>query len=87
MATILEGALWTLTEAAAERMVENGILVRCEDEHSCAPTDGLEVDKPYYHISQETSASWVGMSTLPAAIAAAEKHVEEAKDAQRPVVS
>lgn len=84
MATILEGALWTLTEAAAERMVQNGLLVKClrPQEHACTPHDATEADKPFYHISLETQASWLGMSTLPKAIEAAEAAVEAHAKAQ-----
>lgn len=75
MATILEGALWTLTEAAAQRMVENGLLVECSNEHFCEPMDGVEADRPFYHIAPR-APDWFGFSTIPLAIAQAQAHVE-----------
>lgn len=68
MATIIEGALWTLTEYAAESMVEKGILVRCGANHR----DVLEVDKPIYHLSIDAPDD-VGQSNLHVHIIEAEK--------------
>ena len=71
MATIMEGALWTLTEAAAERMVENGLIVQCDEEDH---PHTLDVDKPIYHIAED-APGWFGMGTLNQAIISAEAHV------------
>lgn len=71
MATIMEDALWTLTEAAAERMVENGLLTKCEGKHTA---EVLEVDRPIYHVACD-APNWFGFSTMDQAIRSAEAHV------------
>jgi len=73
MATIIEGALWTLTEAAAKHLVEEGIIYRCEHEH----TDDvlLKADEQIYHLRHDLSSE-VGYSNLHIYISDAEKAVE-----------
>lgn len=73
MATIMEEVMWTLTEAAADRMVENGLLVKCEGKHT---EDVLERDRPIYHRACD-APSWFGFSTMDQAIRSAEAHVEK----------
>ncbi len=81
MATIIEGAIWTLTEAAAERMVENGLITRCDGEHVVKHLvddnleDLLEVDKPIYHRARN-APDWFGFATISGAIRSAEEHVD-----------
>lgn len=76
MATIAEyGALWTLTDEAAQVMVEKDILFECP--HS-ADHNIIEADKPVYHI-REDKPDWIGVSTLPIAMAEAQSDVENAK--------
>lgn len=76
MATLLEGAMWTLSEAAAERMVENGLIAACQGNHS-----GLvPVDRPIYHRACD-APNWFGFATIAGAIRSAEEHVKES-DAQ-----
>lgn len=79
MATILEGALWTLTEAAAERMVENGLLVPCKSIH-INDHHAEDFDAPIYHIAID-APPWFGVHSLPDAIKSAEAHVEAVTDA------
>lgn len=71
MATILEDAAWTLTDAAAERMVENGLIIECPLHHTMI----LESDKPIYHIAP-CAPRWFGAGSIRVAITAAESHVE-----------
>jgi len=71
MATIMEGALWTLTEAAAERMVENGLLTKCQGKHT---EEVLEADLPIYHRACD-APNWFGFGNMDQAIRAAEAHV------------
>ena len=71
MATIIEGALWTLTEKAANALVEEGILTKCDNEHSFI----LDVDKPIYHYSIN-KPDYVGSSNLHSYIIEAEKKVD-----------
>lgn len=71
MATIMEGAQWTLTEAAAERMVENGLLTKCTGDHT---EQVIADDLPIYHRACD-APSWFGFSTMHQAIRAAEAHV------------
>ena len=93
MATILEEGIWTLTEAAAERMVENGLIERCDQKHYAGhlyygenDEEGLLViDHPVYHRSP-TAPDWFGFATMHQAIISAEKHAEEATNAERTVV-
>jgi hypothetical protein len=73
MATIIVGAMWTLTEAAGDYMVEQGLLIKCDKGH--IPT--LEVDKPIYHVHHKKPL-WFGFTTIPGAIRDAERHVENA---------
>lgn len=46
MATIIEGALWTLTDEAAQILVEQDIIKACDADH-----DLLDVDQPIYHLA------------------------------------
>ena len=71
MATIMEGALWTLTEAAAERMVENGLLTKCTGKHT---EEVSEADLPIYHRACD-APSWFGFANIDQAIRSAEEHV------------
>lgn len=74
MASILEGAIWTVTEEVADHMVETGLLVKCEANHI-----GIEeYDKPVYHISPD-APSWFGFSTIAGAINSATKAWLDAK--------
>jgi hypothetical protein len=70
MATIIQGAVWTLTENAANLMESKGLIVRCEAEHGL-----LEVDKPVFH-KHIKAPDWFGFSTVSGAINDAEKEVE-----------
>lgn len=72
MATIIEGALWTLTEEAAQRMVENGLIALCTRKHTNYPDLG-EADLPIYHRACD-APDWFGIATLPGAIQSAETH-------------
>ena len=81
MATIMEGARWTLTDAAAERMVANGLIQECYGEHLGV----LEVDKPIYHRACN-APDWFGFATIPHAIMSAELHAEEATNAEQALV-
>lgn len=75
MATILEGALWTLTEAAAERMAANGLIRKCDCDHLTT----VPADQPIYHRAFD-APSWFGFATIAGAIRAAEAHVEDVID-------
>lgn len=68
MATIIEDALWTVTEEVAEHMVETGLLVKCERTHQGV----RDFDLPIYHIACD-APNWFGFGTLAQAISAAEK--------------
>ena len=70
MATILEGAMWVLDEEVADHMVETGLLVKCDRMHNMAGY-GL----PVYHIACD-APRWFGVSSLPVAIAGAERALE-----------
>lgn len=70
MATVADGTLWTLTEEAAELLVAEGILVRCEEEH----IQTMPVDEPVYHLKHDAPKE-VGFSTLYSYIKEAEKRV------------
>lgn len=78
MATILEGAAWTVTEEVADHMVENGLLVKCEKRH--ADQDLLITEMPVYHIACD-APRWFGFSTLGTAIESAMRTVENAREA------
>lgn len=71
MATIIEGALWTLTEEAAMLMVDRGYLKACDSDH-----DLIEEDQPIFHMAND-HPDWLSLVTLPAAIADAERAVYE----------
>ena len=45
MAPIIEGALWTLTDPAAKLMEIEGLIKKCDAEHTV-----LLVDRPIYHL-------------------------------------
>lgn len=79
MATIMDTALWTLTEAAAERMVANGLIKRCEGDHTQQGT--IVADLPIYHRACD-APDWFGFATMHQAITAAQAHVEEETDGQ-----
>lgn len=74
MATIIEGAMWTLTEEAAEHLVEKGILKKCIVHH----VDILETDKPIYHINPN-AAREINMETIHDYIVDAQKYVKDHK--------
>jgi hypothetical protein len=70
MATIIEGARWTLTNSAAERMVEKGLITKCDNDH----IDVIEADLPIYHRYLK-APDWFGFTTVHGAIITAEKEV------------
>lgn len=71
MATIIEGGgVWTLTEAAAEHLVEEEIVFKCNANHKVA----LEVDKPIYHLKTKYRDD-PGIQNLHSLIVAAEEAV------------
>lgn len=73
MATIIEDGLWTLTEAAAEHLVEQGIIYKCIGVHI---TPSLRAsDYPIYHLNAKAPRE-IGVSNLHTYIADAEKIVE-----------
>lgn len=76
MATIMEGSIWNLTEAAADRMAANGLIVRCVSMHCNAET----VEEPIYHIDTFHAPDWFGVGSLAEAIKAAEAHVEASEE-------
>lgn len=71
MATIMEGTTWTLTEAAAERMFESGLIVKCSSQHC----NKEAVDGTIYHIDDFHAPAWFGVHSLEQAIRSAEEHV------------
>jgi hypothetical protein len=79
MATILEEAAWTITEAAAERMAENGLLKKCEHEYHTQAV--MTADLPVYHRSDD-APSWFGFSTMDQAIRSAEAHAAGEKESE-----
>lgn len=76
MATIMEGQIWNLSEAAAQRMSESGLIVRCSSKH--CNTEAVE--EPIYHIDAFHAPDWFGVSNLRQAIKSAEAHVEPSED-------
>lgn len=71
MASIIENAIFTVTEEVAEHMVKTGLIVKCTSDH----INVLDVDKPVYHISSE-APDWFGYTSIPGAIYSAIKAVE-----------
>lgn len=71
MATLVEGALWTLTEGAAMVMVEKGLITPCDADH-----DLLDVDQPIFHFASKTP-DWFGFSTVYGAIKDAEREADK----------
>lgn len=69
MATIVEGAWWTLTNAAAEVLVGKGLIVECKEEHVDAG------DGPIYHLSSLSKE--VGFTNIDSYISEAESEVNE----------
>jgi len=63
MATIIEHSLWTITDEAAEKMCEDGLITLCSAEHLGA----LEIDKLIYHRAAK-APDWFGLSTLSVTI-------------------
>lgn len=72
MATIIEGALWTLTDKAAEKMAEDELIYRCDSNHNV-----VDADLPIYHVTDKGEARGVGLSTMGGYIKRAEREVEE----------
>lgn len=75
MATIIEGALWTVTEEVAEHMVDIGLLQKCQNNH----TGMLDHDKPIYHISCN-APQWFGFATIDGTIRQVEKNLGQKVD-------
>lgn len=74
MATIIEGAEWSLTNEAAKVMEKAGFIKECkaDEEHQ----NMLELDKPIYHIHPQ-APDWFGYTTIPGSIILANKEVEK----------
>lgn len=70
MAMVIEDARFPISDEAAERMVENGLLVKCGKEHTCA----IEGNQAVYHIAEDAPV-WFGYATLAGAIRSAEEYV------------
>jgi hypothetical protein len=77
VATIIEGAFFTMTEEAAEVLVADGIIFICGAEH----IDTLEVDKPVYHLARGCPSE-VGFTNLHTYIKEAERRAEKERQAK-----
>lgn len=74
MATIIEGGLWTLSDAAAKHLEAKGLIRECTNNHPVL----LAADRPFYHISLNSPRS-VGAEVLHSLINDAEKAVDADK--------
>ena len=83
MATIIEGGVWKLSEAAAERMVENGLITKCPHPAEWHIHED-EIEDPVYHRALR-APDWLGFATMGGAVRTAEEHVE-VKDEEGSVV-
>lgn len=71
MATIIQGGTWNITEAAAEHLVAQNVLYKCDANH----VDAEEFALPIYHLTH-TAPHYIGSSTLGGLIKEAEEAVQ-----------